>query len=314
MSHLTTLKTIIPLALHSPSPHSENNLDETRGAVEFGQRAMTIKVHAKKHVEIDYKALCKQLQAQLDARGDTANQQLIDEVKGEFDEIISKKDETIAILEAELSLYKNGGSAAEITAAGIASAAAMGGKSSDRSGYSGKAASTDGSATPVAFDPNAVNDFNAQMKKLEKKLDDKGSEVAKLKKEKLSLTKEKMSVEESLQQKTTDLNILAMKLQGNLREKDDQLSRMQAALLKLKRGDYVSPTASLEVDEPEASPRPDNMKDDEYINKLQAAIRKMREREAMMTSYHEKAREAILYQAQKADESRRLQEGLQDKV
>ena len=277
---------------------------------------MTIKVHAKKHVEIDYKALCKQLQAQLDSRGDTANQQLIDEVNMEMEEIVAKKDETIELLEAEISLYKNGGGPAKAAAGATAAAT-----SSSKSG-SAKPASTKPGKTAVVssggggggggggadFDQEG---FNAQMKKLEQKLDDKGSELTKLKKDKLSLTKEKTAAEESLQQKTYDLNILAMKLQGSLREKDDQLARMQGALLKLKQGD-VSAASLLEAEE--ASPRPDNMKDDEYINKLQAAIRMMRERESKMTTYHEKAREAILYQAQKAEDSRLEQEEIKEKV
>ncbi|KAJ9438754.1 Kinesin heavy chain [Diplonema papillatum] len=277
---------------------SERNLDETRGAIEFGQRAMTIKQEAKKHVEIDYKALCKKLQAQLDARGDYQNEQLLNEVKSDYEEIIAQKTERIKFLEAELALYTSGEKIGDADSDEETPPA--------RAGYSSSAA---GGGAKKSTDRKVTKDtaggkekFKLQMKDLEDRLEQKGSEMQKYKKEKLALQRENNVLEDELHQVRHQMNLLGMKTKAIITEKDDQLQRMQKALMKLKRGDYVSPTASLEREDNDASPRPEGMTDGDYINKLQFGIRKMVEREAVMAAYYEKARDAICYQATKADE------------
>eukprot|EP01064_Diplonema_japonicum_P028770 TRINITY_DN449_c0_g4_i1.p1 TRINITY_DN449_c0_g4~~TRINITY_DN449_c0_g4_i1.p1 ORF type:complete len:657 (+),score=258.98 TRINITY_DN449_c0_g4_i1:56-2026(+) len=297
---------------------SERNMDETRSAIEFGQRAMTIKQQAKKHVEIDYKALCKKLQAQLDSRGDVLNEQLKEEIKVDFEEQLNQKDERIKFLEAELSLYKTGGGSPvpggqdsdedgepAARGGGYSSSKPAAGGGAAPSGAGGLTVPSGGLASKMSFtgmSSAGKEKYRQQMKGLEEKLDTKGHEISSLKKEKLELAREKNDLDARLQQKTYNMNILAMKLQGDLRSKEEQLQKMQTALLKLQKGDYVSPTAKLDADDTDSSPRPDGMQDSDYIQKLQFAIRKMREREAMMTSYHEKAREAIMYQANKAED------------
>eukprot|EP01059_Diplonema_ambulator_P015518 TRINITY_DN2666_c0_g1_i1.p1 TRINITY_DN2666_c0_g1~~TRINITY_DN2666_c0_g1_i1.p1 ORF type:complete len:647 (+),score=228.19 TRINITY_DN2666_c0_g1_i1:565-2505(+) len=286
---------------------SERNMDETRSAIEFGQRAMTIKQHAKKHVEIDYKALCMKLQAQLDARGDVLNEQLKNEIKADYEEQLVQKDERIAFLEAELALYKTG-----------SGSPAPGAKDSDSDdgGFDrdgGATTALDGTLTVpggitskmsfTGMSAKGKEKYRQQMKALEEKLDSKGHEIAQLKKDKIALQKEKNDVEARLQNKTHNMNILAMKLKGELNNKEEQLQKMQAALLKCKKGDYVSPTAALDTaDDTDASPRPEGINDFDYIQKLQFAIRKMREREALLASYQLKAKDAIMYQASKAEE------------
>eukprot|EP01064_Diplonema_japonicum_P028771 TRINITY_DN449_c0_g4_i2.p1 TRINITY_DN449_c0_g4~~TRINITY_DN449_c0_g4_i2.p1 ORF type:complete len:635 (+),score=244.33 TRINITY_DN449_c0_g4_i2:56-1960(+) len=275
---------------------SERNMDETRSAIEFGQRAMTIKQQAKKHVEIDYKALCKKLQAQLDSRGDILNEQLKAEIKASFEEQLNQKDERIKFLEAELSLYKTDESPPPPSSKHEEPSKTTG---------AGLTAPSGGLASKMSFtgmSSAGKEKYRQQMKGLEEKLDTKGHEISSLKKEKLELAREKNDLDARLQQKTYNMNILAMKLQGDLRSKEEQLQKMQTALLKVQKGDFMSATAKLDIDDTDSSPRPDGMQDSDYIQKLQFAIRKMREREAMMTSYHEKAREAIMYQANKAED------------
>ena len=271
---------------------------------------MTIKVNAKKHVEIDYKALCKQLQAQLDGRGDVANQQLLDEVKADYEEVIASKDEKIQILEAELSVYTG--------------RPASGGPASPTDKSGGKSASTPalkaaGQAPAAAAAAPDMKEFKRSMRKLEDKLEAKGHELQKAKKDKLAMQRERNDLDGKLQQKTYDMNILATRLQHSLTEKDDQLSRQQAALLKLKKADVNAMLAvnedgaGIDDDDDGPSPRPEGMKDDEFIQKLQFAMRKMREREAMLTEYHGKAREAIqylngLYQTEKGEKGKLVRE------
>eukprot|EP01063_Lacrimia_lanifica_P003700 TRINITY_DN119_c2_g1_i1.p1 TRINITY_DN119_c2_g1~~TRINITY_DN119_c2_g1_i1.p1 ORF type:complete len:650 (+),score=257.87 TRINITY_DN119_c2_g1_i1:58-2007(+) len=289
---------------------SERNLDETRGAIEFGQRAMTIKEQAKAHVEIDYKALCKQLQAQLDARGDTLNQGLIEEVKAEYEELLEQRDDKIKMLEAELELARAGGDGGGSRPGGYSGndggkeSSPTGGSSGEKKGSSSSGGDGGGGGGKDAAKLEAkVGKYKEMMESLKERLDDKGKDVAKYRKERNKAAKDRDEFESKLSQKTYELNILAMRNMNTIRERDEQLERLHAALLKVKAGDYVSPTATIDLEDTEAqSPRPEGMKDDEFISKLQAAIRAMKEREAMLAAYQQNAKDAIKLQSMKLAE------------
>eukprot|EP01060_Flectonema_neradi_P035211 TRINITY_DN640_c1_g1_i1.p1 TRINITY_DN640_c1_g1~~TRINITY_DN640_c1_g1_i1.p1 ORF type:complete len:680 (+),score=170.38 TRINITY_DN640_c1_g1_i1:63-2102(+) len=319
---------------------SETNLDETRSAIEFGQRAMTIKQHAKLHVEIDYKALCKKLQAQLDERGDAANQDLLDEVRADYEEQIAKRDVRIRVLEVEVEELRGGASPREGSPAPSRSGGGSSGTSSSRdkdkdrkssrkdgkeskesrSRRSDKESDRDrdesdgGSRHRDPTDSSSRSDrdrdrdrsskskYKAMVKELEERLDNAGMQVAKLKKEKVGLSRNSNDLEAKLQQKTIQINLLAAKYQHMLREKEESLETMQSAILKLQKGDYISPTADLDVDDSDASPRSQGMTDNDYIQRLELVVRKFREKQSQLAAYQAKSKESIQYLHSKWEE------------
>ena len=306
--------------------HSEVNLDETRSAIEFGQRAMTIKQHAKLHVEIDYKALCKKLQDQLDSRGDVANQDLIDEIKSDYEAQIQNRDVRIRVLEMEVEELRGGASPRDGSPPPKSSGSGSGSGGDRRSKKEGKESkesrsrrsdkerdSSDrdreesdsgsrhrdpgesSSRSDRDKDRSSKSKYKAIVKELEEKLDSSGMQIAKLRKEKVGLSRSSNDLEAKLQQKTIQINLLAARYQTMLREKEDKVETMQAAILKLQKGDYISPTADLEVDDSDASPRPQGMADNDYIQRLELVVRKLREKQSQLTAYHQKSKDAIQY-------------------
>eukprot|EP01060_Flectonema_neradi_P035213 TRINITY_DN640_c1_g1_i3.p2 TRINITY_DN640_c1_g1~~TRINITY_DN640_c1_g1_i3.p2 ORF type:complete len:326 (+),score=91.15 TRINITY_DN640_c1_g1_i3:1204-2181(+) len=300
---------------------------------------MTIKQHAKLHVEIDYKALCKRMIAQVDERGDKANQDL-NEVRANYEEQIAKRDVRIRVLEVEVEELRGGASPREGSPAPSRSGGGSSGTSSSRdkdkdrkssrkdgkeskesrSRRSDKESDRDrdesdgGSRHRDPTDSSSRSDrdrdrdrsskskYKAMVKELEERLDNAGMQVAKLKKEKVGLSRNSNDLEAKLQQKTIQINLLAAKYQHMLREKEESLETMQSAILKLQKGDYISPTADLDVDDSDASPRSQGMTDNDYIQRLELVVRKFREKQSQLAAYQAKSKESIQYLHSKWEE------------
>ena len=80
---------------------SDDNTEETHMAILFGQRAIQIVQQAKRHEVLDYKALYLQLQADLDAKQDTAIMEAIREERAIFEEQITNLKEQLQFAERE---------------------------------------------------------------------------------------------------------------------------------------------------------------------------------------------------------------------
>ncbi|KAJ9461902.1 Kinesin heavy chain [Diplonema papillatum] len=280
---------------------SEHNLDETRSAIEFGQRAMTIKQEAKKHVEIDYKALALKLQAQLDERGDNAAQGAVDNLRAECEAEVQKKVERIQFLEAELALF-----GAEIPADTTASNTQCEGSEviSPESPMSPQLSG--GNLTKKGSIRLGRHVFDEQMKNLRETLEEKEADTEQYKKERKTYSAANKKLIESIEQTKYQMKLFAEKSKKVISERDLQLGKMQQALLKLKKNDYMSTSAHVYVDPKETdTTKMDGESDQEFLERLQGAILRLRERSAMLTSYNDKAKDAIIWLGKDAEKTKK---------
>jgi len=83
----------------SPSMY---NRDETLAAVYFGQRAMKLKVNAKVHEKVDWKALALKLQAMLEGGMDCVRKETIEEQRLDYEKQIQEYKERAECLERQV--------------------------------------------------------------------------------------------------------------------------------------------------------------------------------------------------------------------
>eukprot|EP00668_Euglena_longa_P034086 GGOE01043821.1.p1 GENE.GGOE01043821.1~~GGOE01043821.1.p1 ORF type:complete len:773 (+),score=300.45 GGOE01043821.1:29-2320(+) len=83
----------------SPSMY---NYDETMAAVLFGQRAMKLKVNAKVHEKVDWKALALKLQAMMEGGMDCVRSETIEEQRLDYEKQVQAYKEQVECLERRL--------------------------------------------------------------------------------------------------------------------------------------------------------------------------------------------------------------------
>ena len=81
--------------------NSDNEVEETIGSINFGQRAIQIKQEAQKHETRDYQALYLELQQQLDKKVDDGIEEAVTEERRRCEEEMTDKDNQIEVLKAE---------------------------------------------------------------------------------------------------------------------------------------------------------------------------------------------------------------------
>eukprot|EP01065_Artemidia_motanka_P021189 TRINITY_DN2530_c0_g1_i2.p1 TRINITY_DN2530_c0_g1~~TRINITY_DN2530_c0_g1_i2.p1 ORF type:complete len:749 (+),score=253.20 TRINITY_DN2530_c0_g1_i2:66-2249(+) len=317
---------------------SEVNQDETRSAIEFGQRAMKIKANAQKHVEIDYKAAYLKLKAQMEAGVDEGHRQALLEQEERYKDVVEEKDERIKELEREVALRVPGGGG--------------GGRGG------GGAASDDGiSNVTGAVSSSSSGEYEERYRQTTKELEvtrqerDEGKDKLRKKRLELAAQREKSTgLEKELLQKKTELEslrsdhmVLAFRMRKKVERLIDEKTEVDAELTQLRRGDLlgqpltrddfrsrddVSDTGSdaslqsprMSPEEPSLSPVVTSRHDDPGASAedriqelwedkmlLGERLRDCMQKIQVLETWNKKMKTAIRYQAESGDAQGRLQ-------
>eukprot|EP00756_Hemistasia_phaeocysticola_P036565 Hpha_TRINITY_DN16648_c3_g3::TRINITY_DN16648_c3_g3_i1::g.183411::m.183411/K10396/KIF5; kinesin family member 5 len=305
---------------------SHDSKDETRSAIEFGQRAMTITQNAVKHVDIDYKAAYFKLKAQMDMRADDAYAATIEELKATHELELEEKDDRIRELETQVRMMQADGrdSGSPVTGApvGDARGRATPPSTGDRPARSsgGSASAAPGADREIRKYKERLGEMNELFSVLKKEKEKQNGELKKISKERKGLQDQVLELEQNLKKEEMEKFMLAKELMNKLMMKDNQIDKLMRVIQKVRQADYVN--AAADVCSPDLpTPRDgeehvdplansEGLSNEEQIQRLYQCVVKLRddrrsmaERERELAAYNTRAKDAIRLQAKGKEES-----------
>eukprot|EP01062_Namystynia_karyoxenos_P069660 TRINITY_DN65126_c0_g1_i1.p1 TRINITY_DN65126_c0_g1~~TRINITY_DN65126_c0_g1_i1.p1 ORF type:complete len:784 (+),score=291.25 TRINITY_DN65126_c0_g1_i1:87-2354(+) len=211
---------------------SEENQDETRSAIEFGMRAMTIKANAQKHVEIDYKAAYLKLKAQVDEGMDEGHARALEECRQQYEEQLEERDERIKELEREVARLSTGGAASPTPDETPGRKADLSGKAQEykEKYYKAKQGWADAR--------EEVDDLKQKLRSKRDELGQQRSTIAALQKE-----MQKLRLECDVNQSTR--MELAYKMRRRMERMADEKAQTEQQLTQIRRNDHLSAVGAL---------------------------------------------------------------------
>eukprot|EP01062_Namystynia_karyoxenos_P051105 TRINITY_DN399_c3_g1_i1.p1 TRINITY_DN399_c3_g1~~TRINITY_DN399_c3_g1_i1.p1 ORF type:complete len:706 (+),score=239.51 TRINITY_DN399_c3_g1_i1:91-2118(+) len=315
---------------------SETNHEETKSAAEFGQRAMTIKQDAKKHVEIDYKLAYFKLKARLEQDQDEAHANALEELRAEHEVELEQREDRIRELEAHIRVLEadGRGSVSPIPSARSPASPVKGSAAPRKGAVSPAAAPAAGGAEAAGSSSADVRKYKERVREVEKwaeglkeEKDKQAQALLKAVRSRQELQNELVKLKTERDQAISDKNQLALKLRNQLMQKQDKIEQLMYVIGKVREDKYVSGTADVDdiVSADLLSPRQDDhidtqmeagMTPDEQIERLMACVSKLRQQKMIEQQraeeaavYHDKAKKAIKLQAQgKMESDQRLAE------
>eukprot|EP00756_Hemistasia_phaeocysticola_P010493 Hpha_TRINITY_DN15020_c7_g10::TRINITY_DN15020_c7_g10_i1::g.124637::m.124637/K10396/KIF5; kinesin family member 5 len=209
---------------------SEVNQDETRSAIEFGMRAMTIKASAESFVVLDYKAEYLKLKAKLEAGADEGHRQALEEQELRYESLLEEKDEKIKELEVELGQASPGASPRSPRGGG-----GGGGDGDDGGEYKEKCRSL----------KKMVDQLKEELGARNKKLSEKREEWKKEAKERIEVEKKLVERENELAVVNSKFGEFGDKIFRKLQQLSSEKDRADQQLRQMKQLEYVSATGEL---------------------------------------------------------------------
>lgn len=280
-----------------------SNKDESRSAIEFGQRAMTITQNAQIHKEIDYKAAYFKLKAQMDMHADDAYAATIEELKSTHDLELEEKNDAIRELETQIRMLKADGKQGSPT----------GSSASPRPA---------GTAPPSGQDGRKVKELQVQLKEMQdlfgtvkKEKEKQNGELKKISKDKKSLLDQVSTLEQDKKKEEMEKFMLAKELWKKLAEKDAKIDQLMRVVSKVYKSDYINGLSDIapetqEEDHVDPLAGADGLSPGDQVQRLYQCVLKLRDerrsmidREKEHMAYNMKAKDAIRLQQQKKEEA-----------
>jgi hypothetical protein len=272
---------------------SDDNIEESLSAIQFGQRASQIKQDAKRHEVLDYKALYLQLMADLDNKNDKTLEDALEEERGVYEDRISSLNDQIKLLTDENTMLRNenGQLRAVVPADKLkqiiqtpASSAAAGGAAS---GATAAAGAANGGGGDWAEANRELREMIALRDAKLRTISDERVRLA------LLLSEEQRKCFK-LAQKMQAFGLKYKMERSQLTRRQDELA---AELAASKGTDYLSATSNFDSTMSPSSPRPP--REGEEINDLEKA-------QAQIRAFRAERQELIVYQAKAASAIRML--------